>query len=556
MIITAAIFENIQPFFYKLFVESVSEGNSSFLLEILLAYILVRLGTLFFNNFTYWIGDWFLLPAAADARMAVFKKIQDLDFAFHLKKSTGGLISAVKRGDNAFFDFHHSVNINLLRTALGFLIMLIFFSKINWQIFWAMIISFGANLVAARFLIRNNIRARREFNLSEDKVSEIIVDNLINFETVKLFAKETWELDRLKKTFAVWLKKFWAYANSFRLIDFTVGGVGNIGLFFVLLIGIRMVSNFTITAGDYVMILGFVNNFYPRFFELIYNFRNLAKNNVDLVNYFRVLDEEILVKDPIKAVRIKNTNGEIEFRNVSFRYPEGKQKAVKNINLIIRSGQSWAFVGHSGVGKTTLVKLLMRFYDPNEGQILLNGVDIRKIKKDKLRSLMGVVPQEPILFNESIKYNIAYGKPFAPEREIIGAAKMANLHDFIDSLPRKYETQVGERGVKLSGGQKQRLAIARMILSEPEIIIFDEATSQLDSDSELKIQDAFWKAARNKTTLIIAHRLSTVIKAEKIAVMKNGQIEEIGTHRELINRSNGLYRHFWELQSGKQTPRK
>ncbi|MBU0974311.1 ATP-binding cassette domain-containing protein [Patescibacteria group bacterium] len=206
------------------------------------------------------------------------------------------------------------------------------------------------------------------------------------------------------------------------------------------------------------------------------------------------------------------------------------------------------FVGHSGAGKTTITKLLMRFFDPDSGKVTIDGVDIADLTKTNLRSFMGVVPQEPILFNDSIVYNIGYGASTSNLEEVVAAAKMANLHDFISDLPKGYDTKVGERGVKLSGGQKQRLAIARMILSTPDIIIFDEATSQLDSESERLIQDAFWKASKNKTTIIIAHRLSSITRAGKIVVMDGGKIAEIGNHEQLLEK-NGLYNKFWKLQT-------
>ena len=236
------------------------------------------------------------------------------------------------------------------------------------------------------------------------------------------------------------------------------------------------------------------------------------------------------------------------FDDVCFSYPEGRQDALKNMNLRIREGQSVAFVGASGAGKTTITKLLMRFFDPDSGKITIDGTNIADLTKVNLRSFMGVVPQEPILFNDSIAYNIGYGAGTSELKEVVSAAKMANLHEFIDDLAEGYDTKVGERGVRLSGGQKQRLAIARMILSNPDIIIFDEATSQLDSASEKLIQDAFWKASKNKTTLIIAHRLSSITRADKIIVMDDGQIAEIGTHKELL-RKDGLYSKFWKLQT-------
>ncbi|MDD4784926.1 MAG: ABC transporter ATP-binding protein [Candidatus Shapirobacteria bacterium] len=548
-LVLTVILDNLSPYFYKLFIDIIPTEKWTILFKILMLYVGSRLLSEILENVMRSLGDLALFPASRDARSGVVKKIHKLDFAFHTSKSTGSLISLIKRGDGAFFDFFHSVNINISRTLIGFIIMLIFLFRVRWEFAALSFVSFGLILLSSRKLIRNNMKARKSFNESEDEISEIIVDNLINFETVKLFAKEKWEQKRLLNSFETWIKKLWDYSMSFRIINLVVAGIGNLGLALVLLLGIKYLSTKTITMGDYILIISFITTFYYQFFELIYVLRDVAKQTVDMEKYFGILDEKEKVKDPKNAIILDKIKGEISFKEVNFNYPKNKNKAVKNINLIIKPGQSVAFVGHSGVGKTTLVKLLMRFYDPNSGEILLDGINIKKLKKSNLRSFMGVVPQEPVMFNKSIKYNIAYGIDDVNEESIKAAAKLANLDEFICSLSKKYETNVGERGVKLSGGQKQRLAIARMILKNPEIIIFDEATSQLDSESEKLIQDAFWKAAENKTTIIIAHRLSTIIKAEKIVVMEKGEIKEVGSHRKLLADENSLYSKFWKLQS-------
>ncbi|MBT4124613.1 MAG: ABC transporter ATP-binding protein [Candidatus Pacebacteria bacterium] len=543
-----SITESIHPYFYKLFIEKLPENNFQVLLNILFLYSGVRLLELVFDILTYILGDSVLLPSARDARMAVFKKIQDLDFAFSLTRSTGSMISSMKRGDGAFFSLFHAVNIKLVRIVLNFVVVMFFFFQIKIEIALLMFVSMFINMIFAYFMIKKNIFARKKFNEEEDKISNVIVDNMINFETVKLFAKEDQEYEKLGTKFVPWMNRLWGYANSFRKIDIVVGTLGELSLFLVLFAGLRQVTDFNLSAAEYVMIIGFVSSFYPRFFELIFELRNIAKHNVDLEKYFDVFNFETLVKDKENPVIKESIKGEVVFDDVCFSYPEGRQDALKNMNLRIREGQSVAFVGASGAGKTTITKLLMRFFDPDSGKITIDGTNIADLTKVNLRSFMGVVPQEPILFNDSIAYNIGYGAGTSELKEVVSAAKMANLHEFIDDLAEGYDTKVGERGVRLSGGQKQRLAIARMILSNPDIIIFDEATSQLDSASEKLIQDAFWKASKNKTTLIIAHRLSSITRADKIIVMDDGQIAEIGTHKELL-RKDGLYSKFWKLQT-------
>ncbi|GIK83468.1 MAG: metal ABC transporter permease [Patescibacteria group bacterium] len=547
-LVALSITESVYPYFFKLFVDAIPLKDPVLLLTILLSYVGIRLLKLAFDLATYFSGDSALLATARDIRVAVFKKIQDLDFAYHLTKSTGSMISAIKRGDLAVFNFFHMVNINLVRALISFTVLLVLFAQLKLEIAGLMLCSMILNSIFAYFLIKRNVAARVKFNDSEDEVSDVIVDNLINFETVKFFAKERAEYTRLGKTFVPWMKALWGYANSFRAIDIVIGVTGNASLLAVLYFGLQYLLRGQISTGEYIMILGFVDSFYGRFFDLVFQMRDVAKNNADLQSYFNVFNSDTLVKDPQKPVEVETVEGEIVFDNVNFSYPEGKGDAIKDLTFKIEPGESVALVGRSGAGKTTITKLLMRFYDPVSGAILIDGIDIRTMTKSNLRSFMGIVPQEPVLFNESIAYNIGYGAGTTDITEIAYAAKMANLDEFIKDLPEGYDTKVGERGVRLSGGQKQRLAIARMILSNPDIIIFDEATSQLDSQSEKLIQDAFWKVSKNKTTLIIAHRLSSITKADRIIVMDNGQIAEMGTHKALLAKE-GLYAKFWKLQT-------
>lgn len=547
--IASAGLYSITPYFYKLFVDALPSLNYDNLLRILLVYVVVRFLALAVSVATFFVGDMILFNSAAKVRTDVVHKIQDLDFAFHTSKSTGSLISAVKRGDGSYFNLFHTIHHRILDVVVQFIVMVTFLSVLDVRIGLAISASVFALLATVRFTIGYNIKTRTAFNNAEDDVSSVIVDNFINYETVKLFAKESWERERLKKVFDVWLKKLWDYGNSFRLIDISVGGVMTLGIFATLLLTLNLAVRGEISVGDFVLVAGFTATFYPQMFELVFALRDIAKNFADIEKYFSFFDEEVQVKDPKKPLHLTKVKGEIEFKNVYFSYKGGQKNALRGVSLEIREGQSVALVGRSGSGKTTMTKALMRFYDISKGQITIDGVDITKITKQELRSHMGVVPQEPILFNNTIGYNIKYGRPTATKKELIAAAKIAHIHDFIEKMPEGYDTNVGERGIKLSGGQKQRVAIARMILADPDIIIFDEATSHLDSESEKLIQDAFWKASKNKTTIIIAHRLSTIMKADKIVVMNKGKIEEVGTHLELLNKKSSLYKHLWDLQT-------
>ena len=554
LVILASILTSITPYFFKLFVEAIPTLNYQWLLQILFIYLGVNILALAFDVTGIWFGDRILFDAARDARVEIFKKVQDLDFAFHSSKSTGSLISAFKRGDSAFFTLYHIIHFRFLDVFVSTAVMLYFFANINLAIAALIIASFSVTVFITKFLVARNVNKRTIFNKEEDNISGIIVDNMINYETVKLFSKEKWEQDRLSKAFIPWRNALWGYGNTFRAIDIGIGSITTLSIFLILFVSIRSAANLTLSIGDFVLITGFIGAFFPKLWNLVWNARDIAKNYADIEKYFGLLDFGIDIKDPVEPIKMESVDGEILFKNVSFSYGERKSNAIHNFTLKIRQGQSVALVGRSGSGKTTLVKLLMRFYDLSKGKIMIDGTNIKDFNKSDLRSFIGVVPQEPILFNNTILYNIGYGLPAqagkgpATKKEIIAAAKLANIDEFIESLPKKYETLVGERGVKLSGGQKQRLAIARMILSTPSIIIFDEATSQLDSESEKLIQEAFWKAIKDKTTIIIAHRLSTIMRADKIVVMEEGKIKEAGSHKELLSKPDSLYSHFWNLQ--------
>jgi len=549
VLLVASVLANLNPYFLKLLIDSAPSRNYQRLIAVLLVFVGVRILAGFLDTLSHYLGDRVLVPAAKDARLAVFRYIQDLDFAFHVDKNTGSLISAFRRGDGAFFELFFDIHQNIIYILVSLLVAIFFFSRITPAIALVLLLIFVINTALSWYLIKINMEKRRSFNKSEDEISGIITDNLLNYETVKFFAQEEKETRRLKDKFKDWMSKLYQYSDTFRLMDFTIGTLSNLGLLFIFWITISKLIKDQITLGDFAMVAAFISGFYYQFFDLLYRLRNIAKRYVDIQRYFAVLDNEIQVKDPVKPVKVKEIRGEICFHNLNFSYPSNKQAILRNIDLSIQEGESIALVGRSGAGKTTLIKLLLRFYDLSKGKISLDGIDIKDFSKSQLRSFIGVVPQEPILFNNTIGYNIAYGVDKAMLSEIIEAAKMANLHDFIKRLPLKYKTEVGERGIKLSGGQKQRLAIARMLLTDPKIIVFDEATSNLDSESERLIQDSLWKIAKKRTVLIIAHRFSTVRRADKIIVMNEGQIVEAGSHKSLIRKKEGLYKYLWQLQA-------
>jgi len=550
LLILTEVANNFGNFFFKFMIDQVNAGIIlDTFLQILLFFVGIKLFSTFANSLAYTLTDIYILKGARDLRVDVFTHLHNLDFSYHANKQSGSLISIMKRGDGAFISSNHEINREILSMFTGFIFVLVTFAYLNWELGITVLFIVIADIVLTFFLIKRNVKTRNAFNKEEDKITAIIVDNMINYETVKYFAKEKRERNRLIDQFKNWYQKLWGYANSFRMIDISTGLLSLLGAIMIILLALQQYLDTRLTVGELVLVLTFITTFFPKLSWFVYHTREVAKQYTDIKKYMEILDIPIEVAEKHDAQTLQISNGEIDFNNVDFNY-QNRSKILQDFNLKIAAGESLALVGHSGAGKSTIVKLLLRFYDVSGGKITIDGVDIRDATKESLRKNIGVVPQEPVLFNDSIGFNIGYGKDQVTLTEIKQAAKIANLDQFIETLPQKYHTIVGERGIKLSGGQKQRLAIARMFLANPPIIIFDEATSQLDSESEKSIQEAFWKIAQDKTTIIIAHRLSTVMRSDRIIVLQDGKIMEQGSHTELIKKEKGIYQHFWDLQKG------
>jgi ATP-binding cassette subfamily B protein len=558
LVIGSSVLTNLIPIILRSLVNAVQANQYEAALSALFFIILLKASELLLNNAAQYMADLVAIRSAIDARRAVFKHLHDLDFHYHANKSSGKLIGIFRRGEGAFIQYYEEINMTGTKTILDFIFLLIIFSQLYPKLLYFCFGIFVLNSFVMYLTIRFNIKERHIFNKSDDELTMITVDNMVAFDTIKYFAGEKREQRRLNGFLARFEEAFIRYVLTFRVMDISNGGIlaaGSVGMIGIAVFDLIQGS---ITMGDFVLVISLSSTFASEMRGLVYRIRNLAKLQTDLWDYLGILDEEITVKDVVdkdlekrwKKSMLHNPRGaEIVFDKVSFSYGEGRSNALSNISLTIKPNESIAFVGVSGVGKTTLTKLIMRFYDPTEGEIRINGVPIHKIAKTALRSAIGIVPQEAILFNHSIGYNIAYGDPDKDERALKKALKMAHLDEFVAGLPQGLDTIVGERGIKLSGGQKQRLAIARAFMKDAPIVVFDEATSSLDSESEKLIQDAFWKLARNKTTIIIAHRLSTIQKVDRIIVFDKGGIVDEGTHQELKSKTSGLYKYLWELQS-------
>lgn len=543
---------NAAPFFVKWLTEAVQAHDLNQALLLVLYFGLVLLVSNMFTNLAYYITDKNMVGVSTDIAHAVLTHIHNLDFAYHTNKSSGRLISIMKRGDDAFFSYYDTLNRSFLNIFLGFVIMIGAFSQLQLHYILFVLVLVVVGMVISIWLVKKNVVKRNIFNAVDDELAAVRVDNLVNFDTVKYFAQEKFEQDRFQNLLNDWSKKLQAYFFTFRYFDGIVGNLINFGLVGIMLLGLWDLQMGQISLAEFLLITTFSMTLFPKMMNLLFNFRELAKKYSDLVDYFGLLDEKISVTDPIQPHHLPPSGSNIHFDHLSFQYESSHDKVLEDFDLEITTGEAIAFVGYSGAGKTTIAKLLMRMYDPQTGSVQINGVNLRDLKKTEIRSQVGIVPQDPLLFNNTIYYNIAYAKNHATEEEVLAAAKAAKVDDFVQKLPLKYQTVVGERGIKLSGGQRQRLAVARVFLAQQRIIILDEATSALDSESERMIQTAFWKLVRDpqnpRTAIIIAHRLSTIMKADRIVVMDKGKIVEIGTHEELTQKKSGIYYQLWSLQ--------
>lgn len=394
---------------------------------------------------------------------------------------------------------------------------------------------------------------RRTMNDMDSKANTQAIDSLLNYETVKYFGNESWEARRYDEHMQKWETAAVRNQTSLAALNSGQSAIIAIGVTLLLWLAADGVIKGTMSLGDLVLVNAFMLQLYMPLHFLGFVYREIKHSLADMEKMFSLLAEHEEIQDKSGAPDLIPGNAAVRFEEVNFSY-ESNRQILFDVSFEIPSGRTVAVVGHSGSGKSTLARLLFRFYDTSTGHILINNQNISEVTQQSLRAAIGIVPQDSVLFNDSIYYNIVYGRPQATRDEVLEAARSAHIHDFIDSLPDKYETTVGERGLKLSGGEKQRVAIARAILKKPSILIFDEATSALDSESEKAIQAELKRAAANRTTLTIAHRLSTIVHADQILVMAKGRIVERGTHKELLA-ADGAYSYMWTLQQQEEQTR-
>ncbi|HCX86817.1 MAG TPA: metal ABC transporter permease, partial [Gammaproteobacteria bacterium] len=516
-------------------------------LAVILAYGVFRLSSLALNELRDALFARVAQNAVRALALRVFKHLHSLSVRFHLSRKTGALNRFIDRGTNSVRFLLSFVAFNVVPTVIELLLV----GGILWALFGfvytAITIVTIALYVWLTFLITAwRTRIRRQMNDADNDIGARTVDSLLNFETVRYFNNEAHEVARLDQALADYEKAAVRTRESLSLLNVAQAGVVTVGVTLMLVLAAFDIRNGEMTVGDFVVVNTYLLQVAIPLNLLGTVYREIRQAMVDMENLFSLVDERTEVADAEDARPLRHQGGCIEFRDVSFSY-EAERTILHNISFSVAPGTTTAIVGPTGSGKSTISRLLLRFYDPQAGQILIDGQAIRDVTQHSLRQAIGVVPQDTVLFNDTLYYNIAYGDPKADEDRILAAAKAAQLDDFIRHLPRGYQTTVGERGLKLSGGEKQRVAIARALLRDPEIFFFDEATSSLDSATEREIQGNFAAISKGRTSLVIAHRLSTIVNADQILVLADGEITERGTHPQLLA-DNRLYAQLWQEQ--------
>mgnify|MGYP000527041682 CR=1 FL=1 len=477
----------------------------------------------------------------------VFEHLHSLSLRFHLDRQTGGLSRAIERGMKGIEFTLAFMLFSIIPTILEILVVCVIL-WVMYDIWFALatFVTIGSYIAFTLMITEWRLRFRREMNARDQEASTRAIDSLLNFETVKYFGNEDHEARRYDHALERYEVAAVKNKTSLSLLNIGQAIIISSGLTGVMVMAGTRVTEGTMTIGDFVLVVTYLMQLYLPLGFLGYVYREVKQSLADMESMFSLIHVHADVTDNDDAKALELSGGEIVFENVSFSY-QPNRAILKNVSFRVPAGRKVAIVGPSGAGKSTLSRLLFRFYDVNDGRITIDGQDLRAVTQESLRAAIGIVPQDTVLFNETIDYNIAYGRPGADDAAIKDAARVAAIHNFIVSTPEGYATRVGERGLKLSGGEKQRVAIARTMLKKPTILVFDEATSALDSQTEKEIQGALHDVAVNHTTLVIAHRLSTVIDADEILVMEHGEIVERGTHAALLA-AKGTYGAMWARQ--------
>lgn len=481
------------------------------------------------------------------AALRVFHHLHALSLRFHLERRTGGLSRVIERGIKGIEFVLGFTIFNILPTLLEIvMVCAILWNLFDFRFAAVTFITIGLYIAYTLVVTEWRIKFRRMMNERDTEANSKAIDSLLNYETVKYFGNEAHEERRFDASMRGYEDAAVFSTVSLSAVNVGQGAIIAIGLALLMIMAGNGVVDGDMTIGDFVLVNTYLIQLYLPLNFLGFVYRTIRQSLTDMEDMFGLLNVNLEIEDHDKAPPLDVDRGEIAFEHVEFSYDE-RRPILKDVTFTVPSGKTVAIVGPSGAGKSTISRLLFRFYDVTGGKIKIDGQDVRDVEQLSLRDAIGIVPQDTVLFNDTVFYNIAYGRTDATREEVETAAKMARIHDFIEGLPDGYEAMVGERGLKLSGGEKQRVAIARTILKNPSILLFDEATSALDTHTEREIQVSLREVSRNRTTLIIAHRLSTVVHADEIIVLSEGTIVERGTHAELLSRG-GQYAEMWHQQ--------
>jgi ATP-binding cassette subfamily B protein len=514
---------------------------------LLAGYGLLRLSSSFFNELRDAVFARVRFRAMRKLSDTALTHLHNLSLRFHLDRQTGAISRDLERGTRSVSTILNYMIFHIIPTFAEFgLIAIILFSQYHVKFVLITVITVTVYVAFTVAVTNWRMEFRHTANQMESLATNQAIDSLINYETVKYFGNEAFEVQRYDETLQKWEESSVKSQTSMSTLNFGQSAIIAIGVTLMMVFASQGVVTGQMSLGDLVLVNAFLLQlFIPlNFLGIVYRSVKYALADMDLM--FKLLENQPDIQDDPQARLLDVGEGEIRFEAVSFHY-QPERSILSKVSFEIPPGHKIALVGTSGAGKSTIARLLFRFYEVTGGRILINGQDIRSVTQTSLRAAIGIVPQDTVLFNDSIYYNIAYARPQANSTEVIEAATLAHIHHFIETLPKGYDTIVGERGLKLSGGEKQRIAIARVILKRPKILVFDEATSSLDSKSEQAIQAALAEVAANHTTLVIAHRLSTIVDAEQILVMEQGQIIERGSHAELLSMGK-VYANMWALQ--------
>jgi ATP-binding cassette, subfamily B, heavy metal transporter len=541
------------PLVLKEIVDALDPTKSILALPVffLLAYGLLRLGNSLFGELRDAVFAKVTQRSIRRVALKVFEHLHNLSLRFHLERQTGGMSRDIERGTAGIRFLLNFMLFNILPTLLeiGFVAIILLVKYDPW-FFIVTIATLIGYVVFTLIVTEWRMIFRRNMNEMDSKANTRAIDSLLNYETVKYFNNEGFEAGRYDDTLQSWEKAAVRNQTSLSFLNSGQGAIIAAGVTLLMFMAGSGVVQGTMTIGDLVLVNAFLIQLYMPLHFLGFVYREIRHSLADMERMFGLLEQHGEVADKPDARELKITGGEIRFEHVGFGY-DSRRGVLQDVSFTVPSGHKVAVVGASGAGKSTLSRLIFRFYDSTTGRIQIDGQDIRDVTQKSLRRAIGIVPQDTVLFNDTIYYNIAYGRPEATRKEIIEAARSAHIHDFVETLPDQYDSLVGERGLKLSGGEKQRVAIARTLLKNPPILVFDEATSALDSRTEKAIQAELQEIATNHTTLVIAHRLSTIMDADQILVMEHGRIVERGTHDELLARDD-VYAHMWALQQQEQ----